>query len=43
MDDREKQYGTSSMLLQALFIISYPFQIGDTVKKHPIWVKFNES
>ena len=45
MDDLEKELDTSSMLLQALYIISKPlvnFKTGVTVRKRPIWVKFDD-
>ena len=44
MDDLEKQQGTSSMLLQALCIISshWWIQTRVTVRKRPIWVKFDD-
>ena len=43
MVDIEKQWGTSSMLLQALCIILYPLVNSNwvTVRKHPIWVKID--
>ena len=43
--DLEKPYGTSSMLLQVFFASfrnHWWIQTGVTVRKHPIWVKFDD-